>query len=161
MPGRGDVCSQGERVHPVSEILHCTTFDDPDLNSISNSLYFHLHLCHDSLLGLLLAVWDVFLHLLFCYLCLRTSCSFPSPTIRMLCRTACRTLTWNGIHLSLTAETPSWSPVTAPVTPAARRVPCALCHDRLMLIVGKLICISASEVLFVKLTALNIRPDAR
>lgn len=64
-----------------------------------------------------------------CYQCDKMSSSFLSPTIRRLCRTACSTLTWNWTHLSLTAETPSWSLAKAPATPTAPRAPCALCRE--------------------------------
>lgn len=79
MSGRGDVCSQGERVHPVPEILHCSTFDDPDLNSVFNSLYFHLYLCHDSLLGLLETVWDVFYIYCFVVCVIEQAVLSPAP----------------------------------------------------------------------------------
>lgn len=71
--------------------------------------------------------------------------SFRSPTIRMSCRMTCRTLTWSWTHPSLTAEAPWWIPVTAPVTPAAPRVPCAPCLNGAMLIGTK-----SLTLLFVK-----------
>lgn len=78
---------------------------------------------------------------------------FSSPTTRTLYRTACRTLTWNDTHLSLMTETPSWSPVAAPATPAAQRAPCAPSHEGVN---G----LAVSKVLFVQLAASSVRPSA-
>lgn len=71
----------------------------------------------------------------FVLVCGKICCSFPSPTLRMFCKTACRTLTWNWTHLNLMAETPSWIPARAPVTPAAPKVPCAPCHEQMKLVI--------------------------
>lgn len=78
---------------------------------------------------------------------------FSSPTTRTLYRMACRTLTWSDTHLSLMTETPLWSPVAAPATPAARRAPCAPSHEGVN---G----LAVSKVLFVQLAASKVRQSA-
>lgn len=65
----------------------------------------------------------------YCFFVIKYTCFFSSPIIRMLCTMASRILSWNWTRLSPMAETPSWSPMTVPVTPAAPRVPCALYHE--------------------------------